>query len=118
MPAAGKARNPVEWVVEDFLAEVPPRVAVPIEERTVQLRSWKFIDAVHKQCVFTTHTPVPAGHDKFPMDLVTRVLGLLYLDLGIAILQANHKLTIISMRVWPACASDRHGSPPPSRSSL
>ena len=80
--------------------------------------AWKFIDAVHKQCVFTTHTPVPAGHDKFPMDLVTRVLGLLYLDLGIAILQANHTLTIISMRVWPACASDRHGSPPPSRSSL
>ena len=33
------------------------------------------IDAVRKQCVFTTHIPVPAGHDKFPMDLVTRVLG-------------------------------------------
>ena len=105
-------------VVEDFLTEMPSRIAVTIAERTVQLRSWKFIDAVHKQCVFTTHTPVPAGHDKFPMDLVTRVLGLLYLDLGIAILQANHTLTIISMRVWPACASDRHGSPPPSRSWL
>ncbi len=33
------------------------------------------IVAVHDRCVFTTHTPVPAGHDKFPMDLVTRVLG-------------------------------------------
>jgi len=33
------------------------------------------MDTVRKQCVFTTHTPVPAGHDKFPMDLVTRVLG-------------------------------------------
>lgn len=31
--------------------------------------------AVHDRCVFTTHTPVPAGHDQFPMDLVTRVLG-------------------------------------------
>jgi starch phosphorylase len=30
---------------------------------------------VHHQCVFTTHTPVPAGHDKFPMDLVRAVLG-------------------------------------------
>jgi hypothetical protein len=40
------------------------------------------------------------------------------LGLGIAILQANHTLTIIRMRVWPACASDRHGSPPPSRSPL
>ena len=168
-----QSEEPVEWVVEDFLAEVPPRVAVTIEERTVQLRAWKFevcgaggykvpvyfldadlpentdydrtlthflyggdqyyrlcqevilgiggvrmlralgygaldrfhmneghasllvlelldeavlnanrkaiadedIDAVRKQCVFTTHTPVPAGHDRFPMDLVTRVLG-------------------------------------------
>ena len=33
------------------------------------------IAAVHKQCVFTTHTPVPAGHDQFPMDLVMQVLG-------------------------------------------
>ena len=33
------------------------------------------MDAVRKQCVFTTHTPVPAGHDRFPMDLVIRVLG-------------------------------------------
>ena len=33
------------------------------------------IEAVREKCVFTTHTPVPAGHDKFPMDLVMRVLG-------------------------------------------
>jgi starch phosphorylase len=33
------------------------------------------LDAVRAQCVFTTHTPVPAGHDQFPMDLVERVLG-------------------------------------------
>lgn len=33
------------------------------------------VEAVHAQCVFTTHTPVPAGHDQFPMDLVKRVLG-------------------------------------------
>jgi glycogen phosphorylase len=33
------------------------------------------IEAVRKQCVFTTHTPVPAGHDKFAIDLVVRVLG-------------------------------------------
>ena len=33
------------------------------------------IEAVRDQCVFTTHTPVPAGHDRFPMDLVGRVLG-------------------------------------------
>lgn len=33
------------------------------------------VDAVGQQCVFTTHTPVPAGHDQFPMELVQRVLG-------------------------------------------
>jgi starch phosphorylase len=33
------------------------------------------LEQIRKQCVFTTHTPVPAGHDKFPMDLAARVLG-------------------------------------------
>lgn len=33
------------------------------------------IDAVRAVCVFTTHTPVPAGHDKFPWDMVSPVLG-------------------------------------------
>lgn len=32
-------------------------------------------DAVRHRCVFTTHTPVPAGFDKFPLDLVRQVLG-------------------------------------------
>jgi starch phosphorylase len=33
------------------------------------------VEAVRQHCVFTTHTPVPAGHDQFPLDLVERVLG-------------------------------------------
>lgn len=33
------------------------------------------IENVRRKCVFTTHTPVPAGHDQFPQDLVRRVLG-------------------------------------------
>ncbi|MEN6577164.1 MAG: alpha-glucan family phosphorylase [Phycisphaerales bacterium] len=33
------------------------------------------IEAVRSKCVFTTHTPVPAGHDKFSMDMVRTVLG-------------------------------------------
>ena len=32
-------------------------------------------DVVRNQCVFTTHTPVPAGNDQFEYDLVQRVLG-------------------------------------------
>lgn len=32
-------------------------------------------ETVRHRCVFTTHTPVPAGQDKFSADLVYRVLG-------------------------------------------
>jgi starch phosphorylase len=32
-------------------------------------------EAVREKCVFTTHTPVAAGHDQFPMDLVHQVVG-------------------------------------------
>lgn len=31
------------------------------------------IERVRAKCVFTTHTPVPAGHDKFPVEYLTRV---------------------------------------------
>lgn len=33
------------------------------------------VEEVRRRCVFTTHTPVPAGHDQFPRDLVEQVLG-------------------------------------------
>jgi len=33
------------------------------------------IDDVRKRCVFTTHTPVPAGHDKFQKELAQSLLG-------------------------------------------
>jgi starch phosphorylase len=33
------------------------------------------IASVRGRCVFTTHTPVPAGHDRFPLELVRSVLG-------------------------------------------
>lgn len=33
------------------------------------------IEKVKGLCVFTTHTPVEAGHDKFPYDMVKQVLG-------------------------------------------
>jgi starch phosphorylase len=163
----------VDWVVEDFLSEMPERASVTIEGRDVQLRAWKYevgdsgdfvvpvyfldtdlrensdwdrtlthylyggdqhyrlcqeivlgiggvrmlralgyhvierfhlneghssllamelldeevlrsgrqsithddVEAVRRKCVFTTHTPVPAGQDQFPIDLVNRVLG-------------------------------------------
>jgi len=168
-----QSEEPVAWPVEDFLEEMPQRISVAVEGRTVHLRSWKYEvkgaggftvpvffldadlpensewdrtlthslyggdphyrlsqevilgvggvrmlralghrdirrfhmneghaallalelldeeakragrtsvtegdgDAVREKCVFTTHTPVPAGHDQFPADLARRVIG-------------------------------------------
>ncbi len=168
-----QSEEPVDWVVEDFLTEMPQRVSVTIEGRAVQVRAWKYevgdsgdftvpvyfldtdfqensewdrtlthylyggdqhyrlcqeivlgiggvkmlralgyneierfhlneghssllamelldeeversgrpsithddVEVVRKKCVFTTHTPVPAGQDQFPIDLVNQVLG-------------------------------------------
>ncbi|HEX3037042.1 MAG TPA: alpha-glucan family phosphorylase [Thermodesulfobacteriota bacterium] len=168
-----QTEEPVEWAVDDFLEEMPERVSVTLEGRTVCIRCWKYevvgiggfkvpvylldtdlpensewdrtithylyggdqhyrlcqeavlgiggvrmlralgykniqrfhmneghsalltlelldeeaqkadrksytpddIQAVREKCIFTTHTPVPAGHDKFPLELATRVLG-------------------------------------------
>ncbi|MFW6449731.1 MAG: alpha-glucan family phosphorylase [Nanoarchaeota archaeon] len=33
------------------------------------------IEEIREKCVFTTHTPVAAGHDTFPKELVVKVLG-------------------------------------------
>ncbi len=160
----------VTWKVEDFLQEQPARISIPLEDRRVELRCWKYaaigvrgyeipiyfldaglpgnaesdrnltgtlyggdpyyrlcqevilgiggvrmlralgyeeltryhmneghaallslellereaetagrtgiraedIEKVRSKCVFTTHTPVPAGHDRFPMEYLTR----------------------------------------------
>jgi len=165
-----QTEEPVEWRIEDFLQEEPARASLPLENRRVELRCWKydvkgvrgfevpvyFLDAdlpsnaeadrnltgslyggdsyyrlcqevllgiggvrmlralgyteltryhmneghaallslellgeeaekagrktfrgedmerVRSKCVFTTHTPVPAGHDAFPMEFLTR----------------------------------------------
>jgi starch phosphorylase len=42
------------------------------------------LDQVRKRVIFTTHTPVPAGHDRFPLSLVKSVLG----DTQYALLQS------------------------------
>jgi glycogen phosphorylase len=166
-----QTEEPAEWRVEDFLKEESPRVTLSIENRTVELRCWRYdtrgvrgfevpvyfldadlpanaendrnltgklyggdayyrlcqevilgiggvrmlralghndltryhmneghaallalellgeeaekqgrtsirgedIEKVRDKCVFTTHTPVPAGHDRFPMEYLTRV---------------------------------------------
>ncbi len=61
----GHAALSVLALLEERLAAAGAPAAVP----------QKLIDEVRNACVFTTHTPVPAGHDKFDAALVERVLG-------------------------------------------
>lgn len=44
-------------------------------------RAWQF---AKERCVFTTHTPVPAGHDRFGWDVVDPALGGYREHLGLA----------------------------------
>jgi starch phosphorylase len=55
-----------------------------LEEHTqgqgVKAATGQDTEAVRHNCVFTTHTPVPAGHDQFPRDLVQQVLGVEWIE--------------------------------------
>lgn len=46
----------------------------PVEDTWDERASWD-TRRVQERCVFTTHTPVEAGHDRFPHDLVHRIMG-------------------------------------------
>jgi glycogen phosphorylase len=50
-----------------------------LEEKMAERRAHDVLpedfDFLRSKCVFTTHTPVPAGHDQFPKDMVRQVLG-------------------------------------------
>lgn len=57
------------WLV---LALVEEKLALQSQSESL---SADLIDSVREQCVFTTRTPVPAGHDQFPEKLARQVLG-------------------------------------------
>lgn len=44
------------------------------ERKQREQMAWDF-DGVRRACIFTTHTPVPAGHDQFSYELVKQMLG-------------------------------------------
>ncbi len=46
----------------------------PIEEVWDEKLVWD-VNRVKELCLFTTHTPVEAGHDRFSYDLVRRIMG-------------------------------------------
>lgn len=59
----------------------PALLVLALGEEKLTLRnqsdsiSDELIEAIREQCVFTTHTPVPAGHDKFPVTLAAPGVG-------------------------------------------
>jgi starch phosphorylase len=71
------------------------------------------IEAVRQQCVFTTHTPVPAGHDRFHANLIHQVLGERYADLlgQLGVLNSDLNMTELALRLsrYANGVSLRHG---------
>jgi starch phosphorylase len=53
--------------------ELLTRSRRPLEDTWDERNSWNTREVISK-CVFTTHTPVRAGHDQFPYELVERIL--------------------------------------------
>lgn len=58
-------------------------------------------DKVKQDCIFTTHTPVPAGHDVFDFNLVKQVISPVYIDYLKDILGGENpvNLTTISLKL-------------------
>jgi glycogen phosphorylase len=54
--------------------ELLNRFKKPIEDVWDEKLVWD-TEKVKDLCVFTTHTPIDAGHDRFPHDLVVKILG-------------------------------------------
>ncbi|MDY6865530.1 MAG: alpha-glucan family phosphorylase [Halobacteriota archaeon] len=64
---------------EGHSALVPLELIKRMREENNGCTIGQIIDLVRGMCIFTTHTPVPAGHDKFNSSLVKELLGS-YLD--------------------------------------
>lgn len=58
-------------------------------------------DKIKKNCIFTTHTPVPAGHDVFDFGMVKQVMNHVYLPYLRDILDGENpvNLTTISLKL-------------------
>ncbi|MBI5582607.1 MAG: alpha-glucan family phosphorylase [Deltaproteobacteria bacterium] len=84
----------------------------PIEDVWDEKLVWD-VNSVKDLCVFTTHTPVQAGHDRFPYDLVQRVLGdLIPLDIlkGLAGQEAlNMTVLALNLTEFVNGVAKKHG---------
>ncbi|WP_372619817.1 alpha-glucan family phosphorylase [Falsiroseomonas sp.] len=70
------------------------------------------LDEVRERCVFTTHTPVEAGHDRFPYDLVEQVLGDFFETDQLRLLGGpgalNMTLLALNLSAWVNGVAARH----------
>lgn len=66
---------------------------------------------VKKRCIFTTHTPVAAGHDIFPKGIVQEILGSIYstaLDKIIGGEEVNMSILALEMSSYANAVSKKH----------
>jgi starch phosphorylase len=70
-------------------------------------------ERVRRKCMFTTHTPVPAGHDQFPMEVARGVLGERHIEalrsLGCCPDGLNMTLVALSLSHYVNGVTERHG---------
>jgi starch phosphorylase len=71
------------------------------------------IERIKARCIFTTHTPVPAGHDRFPLDLARAVLGAARVNalevLGCCDTELNMTRVGLTLSHYVNGVSKRHG---------
>lgn len=71
------------------------------------------MDAARARCVFTTHTPVPAGHDRFPRDLVEQMLDRPTIEALERVGELGHELNMTTLALngshYHNAVAMRHG---------
>jgi glycogen phosphorylase len=71
------------------------------------------LERVRRKCLFTTHTPVPAGHDQFPIQVACGVLGEQRIEalhsLGCCADGLNLTLVALSLSHYVNGVTQRHG---------
>jgi len=60
---------------EGHAALVPVALLTERAKASAKEPSRRDVESIRDRCVFTTHTPVPAGHDRFKPEVMRQVLG-------------------------------------------
>lgn len=93
-------------------AELLNSSRIPLEHTLLEHNSWNILQ-VTEQCVFTTHTPVESGHDRFPYALVEKIMPP---EISVSLLQEfsgkdNLNMTMLAMKLskYINGVAKRHG---------